>query len=113
MRKCLTSTDWDMLMQSKSVNEQWEVIRDRIREVIEKYVPHRRVSNVGRKPSRPTWMQDRVLSRIKRKKTAFERYKLTKDGLDYLNYTKARNAAKTETRRAVRDYEKEIAILAK
>ena len=58
-------------------------------------------------------MQDRVLSIIKRKKTAFERYKLTKDGMDYLEYTKARNAAKTETRRAVREHEKEIAMLAK
>ena len=30
-----------------------------------------------------------------------------------MEYTRARNAAKSETRRAVRDYEKEVARLAK
>ena len=58
-------------------------------------------------------MNDRALSRIKRKKEAFQRYKATRDGMDYLEYVKARNAAKTEIRKAVRDYEKEVAKLAK
>ena len=34
-------------------------------------------------------------------------------GHDYQEYAKARNAAKTETRRAVRDFEKEVAKQAK
>lgn len=58
-------------------------------------------------------MNERVLSRIKRKRSAFELYKQTREGRDYIAYTKARNAAKAETRRAVRDFEREIAKRAK
>jgi len=54
-----------------------------------------------------------VLARLKKKKTAFEQYKQSREGQDYLAYAKARNNAKTETRRAVREFEKEIALQAK
>ena len=58
-------------------------------------------------------MNDRVLSRIKNKKLAFEKFKLSSDEKEYLAYTRARNAARAETRRAVREYEHEIARQAK
>src|SRR5664279_1939223 len=58
-------------------------------------------------------MNDRLRMKIKKKKSAFELYKETKAGQDYIAYSKARNAAKAETRRAVRDYEKDVAKLAK
>ena len=43
-------------------------------------------------------MNERVLSKLKRKRSAFELYKQTKEGKDYLAYAKARNGAKAETR---------------
>jgi len=58
-------------------------------------------------------MNDRVLSKIKQKKLAFDRYKQSREGKDYLEYTKARNAAKSEARKAVKEYEREIAKQAK
>ena len=54
-------------------------------------------------------MNERVLPRIKRKRSA----KQTRDGKDYLAFTKARNPAEEATRRAVRDFEREIAKRAK
>lgn len=54
-----------------------------------------------------------MLSRIKQKKSTFEQYSKSGDLKDYLEYTKARNRAMAETRRAVQDYEKEVAKLAK
>jgi len=54
-------------------------------------------------------MNDRVLSRIKQKRSAFQLFCTTRDGQDYLNYAKARNSAKAEARKAVREYEHEIA----
>jgi hypothetical protein len=48
-----------------------------------------------------------------RKRSAFKLYKQTREGKDYLAYTKARNMAKAETGRAVRDFEREIAKRAK
>jgi len=58
-------------------------------------------------------MNQRVLPKLKKKKTAFEQYKQSRGGQDHLAYTKARNRAKAETRRAVREFEKEIALQAK
>ena len=58
-------------------------------------------------------MNGKALSRIKRKNEAFQIFKQTKDGKDYLANVKARNQAKTEFRKAVRDYEREVAKQAK
>ena len=67
----------------------------------------------GDRHRKPPWMDTRVLSRIKKKREAFEKYKQTREGKDYIEYTRARNAAKADMRRAVRDYEREIARQAK
>jgi len=39
-------------------------------------------------------MNESVLAKLKEKKTAFEQYKRSRDGQDYLAYTKARIHAK-------------------
>jgi len=52
-------------------------------------------------------MKDKVITKIKKKKAVFERYKQTAEGKDYLEYGKMRNAAKAETRRAIQEYERE------
>ena len=82
-------------------------------DVTNEFVPHRKYTNRDSRRARPTWMNDRVRARIKKKKSAFDKFKQSSDDKDYLEYTKARNAAKAETRRAVRDYEREIAGQAK
>ena len=57
-------------------------------------------------------MNPRVMIKIKRKHSTFELYKLTK-GQDYAENVKARNSSKSEIRKVVREYEREIAKLAK
>jgi hypothetical protein len=106
MRADLKAIDWFNILQDKSVEEQWSFIRTQILDSVSAHVPQKIPSTKHRKPQ---WMNERVLSRIKRKRSAFELYKQTREGKDYLAYTKARNAAKAETRRAVRDFEREIA----
>lgn len=113
MRAELGSVNWDAILASKSVDEQWSIIRDKIQSVTDTHVPHRKEFNSTSRRRKPLWMNTKVLSRIKKKKTAFEKYKQTKEGKEYIEYTRARNAAKSEIRRAVRDYEKEIAKKAK
>jgi len=114
MRADLEDINWDIILQDKTVDNQWNIIRSQILVSVNTHVPQKKIMT-GRTPQRrkPLWMNERVLSRIKRKRTAFELYKQTREGKDYLNYTKARNAAKAETRRAVRDFEREIAKRAK
>jgi len=54
-------------------------------------------------------MNTRAFAQVRRKKKAFERFRSSKEGAHYSAYVKERNAAKRETLRAVRDYEKNIA----
>ena len=82
-------------------------------DMVDKHVPRMKLDGTRKQHRKPVWMNDRVLSRIKKKKTAFENYKRTREGKDYLEYCKIRNTAKAETRKAVREYEKEIAKLSK
>jgi hypothetical protein len=113
MRRRLGQEDWNYLMHEKNVDEMWTLISGKVEEIVNELVPHRSMFQGTTRRRKPVWMNERVLGRIKKKRTAFSRYLETKDGIDYLEYTKARNTAKAEVRRAVRDYEKEIAKKAK
>jgi len=101
MRNCFKSLDWAYVFSEKSVDEMWEIIHNHVHTAVVKFVPHRSFKTGHRARSKPVWMNERVMSRIKRKKKSFQRYKETRDGKDYLEYVIARNAAKTETRKAV------------
>jgi len=50
---------------------------------------------------------------ISRKKSAYHKYLESREGKDYLEYVKSRNEAKSEIRRAVRGFEREISKKAK
>lgn len=113
MRVDLGSNDWDGILQSKSVNEQWKTISEKITKAMNTYVPHRSFTNNENRRRQPPWMNNRVMAKIKRKHSTFERYKLTKEGKEYVEYVKSRNSAKTEIRKAVKEYEQEIAKIAK
>ena len=113
MKSSLKAYDWSELLRGKSVDDMWETIKSKIVATVDMFVPHRAFKSGSSRRRKPMWLNDRALGRIKRKKESFQRYKATRDGMDYLEYVKARNAAKTEIRKAVRDYEKEVAKLAK
>jgi hypothetical protein len=83
-------------LRDKTVNEQWDIISSKIKEVVDRHIPHRKFTGKGTKHRRPIWMNERVLSRLKRKKSAFDRYRETRDGKDYLEYCKGRNVTKAE-----------------
>ena len=91
----------------------WTDIHNIIATAVDNFVPHKSFRTGIYQHRKAVWMNDRTFTKLKKKKEAFRRYLLTKDGRDYLEYVKARNAAKSEARKAVRDYEKEIAKQAK
>ena len=71
MRRDLREERWEETLKNKSTDEQWTVISGKIRDVMDKNIPHRTYSGDARKHSKPAWMNSRVLSRIKRKKATF------------------------------------------
>ena len=53
-------------------------------------------------------MNEKAITKIRKKKAAFRRYLDTKEGKDYTPYTKARNQAKWETRKAHQSFENKM-----
>jgi len=114
MRTRLRKTDWENLLAGKNVDEMWMSISQLILEAVNEFVPHRiKAATAPVQRRKPVWMNERLLGRIKQKRAAFKRYLETKDGQDYLDYTRTRNTTKNDIRKAVKDYEKEIAKKAK
>jgi len=113
IRISLVALDWDHILSGKSVNDQWMIFSDILTELVCKFVPSRNFTLGSYRRKRPAWTNDKAITKIKKKKAVFERYKQTREWKDYLEYAKARNAAKAETRRAIREYEREVAKQAK
>ena len=53
-------------------------------------------------------MNEKAITKIRKKKEAYRRYLDTKEGKDYTAYSKARNQAKWETRKTHQSFEKKI-----
>ena len=117
MRSMLGEVDWIGILHDKTVDEMWKQIQEKIMEAVKSHVPASRARRLEDGPYRqrkkPLWMNENVLAKLRKKKTAYSRYLQTKEGKDYLEYVKARNTAKLELRKAIRDYEAEIAKQAK
>ena len=58
-------------------------------------------------------MNGKTLQKLKSKKHAYQRNVHTRDGEDYLKYARARNQAKSAGRKAIKEYEQQIAKDAK
>ena len=112
MRNQLGLIDWEEKLENKSVEQMWSIISQQIHTAVNWTVPHRNIrKNVKRRS--PLWMNTTTMAMIKKKKRSYEKYLQTRDGKEYVEYTRARNQAKTQIRRAVREYEKDIAKKAK
>jgi hypothetical protein len=91
MKAIFSKTKWDELLDKKPMEQQWTIFTNEIQCVLNRHVPCKKLTdNGGGKKRKPAWMNDKVLSRIKKKKSAFELYKQTRNGKDYLEYCKAR-----------------------
>jgi len=108
IRTSLAAEDWDHILSGKSVEDQWTVFSDILTELVYKYVPCRNLTHGNSHCKKPAWI-NKVITKIKRKKAVFEHYKQTREGKDYLEYAKMRNAVKAEIRRAIQEYEREVA----
>ena len=102
MRKDLAAIDWSDTAKL-SIDDHWTLFKSRMQDLINKHVPKQSNST---KKRRPLWMNDKALKKVKQKLAAFKRYMNTREGKDYLEYTKARNQAKWACKTAVKEFEK-------
>ena len=109
----ISSQDWDAILCSDSVEENWEIFHKQILSMKDHYIPSKTNHHVPKGKKKPLWMNSRALSFVKAKGTAFKKYLETKDGMDYTSYCIARNKARRATRQAMKQFEKQIAKEAK
>ena len=98
MRNCFKTYNWTYILSDKSVDEMWESIHNLVHATVDKFVPHRSIKAGHCARRKPVWMNERVMCKLKTKGKSFQRYKETRDGKDYLEFVKSRNAAKIDSK---------------
>ena len=101
MRNELSITDWNQL-HDLSVPDAFDCFYGKLNHLIAENIPKKAFKH----KRKPVWMNRAALAKVKKKRHAYQQYLGTKDGTDYLEYTKSRNQAKNACRSAVRDFEK-------
>ncbi|RUS76395.1 hypothetical protein EGW08_015846 [Elysia chlorotica] len=103
------ATRWEEELADLSVNETWDLIKDRINKAVLASTPITRTSGKQGKG----WMDSDTLLIVRKKHKAFRQWKNNKNEESYSEYVKARNQAKAACRRAQRSQETKIAKEAK
>ena len=107
IKKCLGSVDWESAVSGASCEEAWSAFTTKVRKCMEDFIPKTKPGS--RKKRKPLWMDEKVFAKVRKKHAAYRRYMDTKEGREYQEYARARNQAKWECRKAVRDLERKIA----
>lgn len=110
MREYMSATDWNIMLENQSCDDAWKLFLEKFNVAMDKHIPKRTNKN---KRKKPLWMNPAAIAKLKKKHKAFRRYMQTQEGSDYNEYAKARNQAKWECRKAVRDFEQKIASQSK
>ena len=107
LRREIASIEWKSKFEGKNANEQWTTFQSEIVELCNKFIPKYKSTSKGR--TLQMWMDSETLTKIRKKHQSYERWLQTKSGVDYQNYCKYRNQATRAIRKAVANFEKEIA----
>ena len=114
MQKFFSEFDWKEKLGDLSVEDMWQVIKESFNEAVKRFVPSISVNGKSfSQRKKPPWLDEHVRLALRGKKKAYASYLKSRDGKDYRDYVKQRNMAKSELRKALRNYEKDIAKKAK
>ena len=89
-----------------NLEDMWFTFMNNIKLLTEKYIPK---SKPRQGNTRPIYMTVKARGKVKDKTTAFNNWRRSREGRDYLKYTKARNQAKWECRKAKKEFERKLA----
>lgn len=111
LRDAVSSQKLTDKMRDTDVTQAWNLVQSGVLSAMETCIP--KVRSRTDRSTKPIWMNDEVMSKIKKKKQTYQKYLQTREGTDYLYYTRARNQAKNSCRVAVKNLEKTVAKNAK
>ncbi len=98
--------DWNSLLEDKSTEESWQLLKSKVSEACQEYIPTITIS--GERREQPPWMTKECLLKVKEKKNAWRRYIAVKQRRSYQLYARAWNQVKWICKKAVKQYEKEL-----
>jgi hypothetical protein len=110
MRTELAAENLEEKLDALSTQEAWDMFSEVIKRLTKKYVP---TVKTGKKSKKPLWLCEKTMAKVKKKNKMFKRYMETREGRDYAEYAKARNQARKACRQSIKNYERDIAKLAK
>ena len=101
----MATRNWDNEFHNKSTEQRWGILEKAIKKTCDKHIPMRKAGlNI-----RPMWTNGRTMEAVKKKTEAYRLYREYRDEQHFIEYRRASNKVKTETRNAVREFEKQIA----
>ena len=65
--------DWKRMMEGKTVNEIWSVLKESLEDAIEEHVPMRK----SRRTDEPKWLEAKMRKKIQDKRLAWSKWKRT------------------------------------
>ena len=111
MREVLSNNHWvDVLSTAPSVNEAWNLVKERINAAVEKFVP-KAISGSTKQFSVP--LDKDLLQQIRKKNSLWRNYLRVKTKTAYNEFCRARNYIRSRTRSKAREIDDEIAREAK
>ena len=100
----LNLVDWETVFEGKSVQECWDILKAKLDELVEEYVP----MSIPKNYNEP-WMNKALMRYWKWKYHAWKRYTESKSYAKYQTYKRDADFYKKKARQAKRLYEKNLA----
>ena len=101
--------DWDHELAGKNTQQMRDTFESKLMSLVTEYVP-KRIPSKKRSGNKPLWLNDKAYTKVRKKYYSHKRYRKTPEGENYSAYARDRNQAKWEVKRAVREYEKRLAL---
>ena len=104
MRATLDKNDWRGLMRDMNVNEAWEVMRDKVKAVMQTHIPMKK----PRKNNEPPWFNREIQKKIEEKRKAWRKWKGTGRSQEKEEYKKKVTELKKKIRNRKNEVERNI-----
>ena len=105
----LGKIEWEKALDDLDVNDAWKKFRDLIDDVVDKYVPKKKINKNKSKP----FMTKELLEIVRKKHRTFRKAKKNGSNDNIKEKNKARNKANRECKKARRNLEKKVASQSK
>ena len=103
----LSAIDWLSEFRGNSLNNNWNLLKDRIHTSAKQHMPKRKTFSNSSK-HKPLWMNRVAIKAVKKKHRSWKKYIETREHIHFQYYCRDRNTATRECRKARQEFENRI-----